>query len=134
MLATAAATVMPATGGDFAGWRRTAGTGGGEGGKFFCELLRAAMRTFGILPVGRADEDFAVALAGFAMEFVDWHEGKLFQQAKNSSAVFCPAGTSEISQPQGGWFDHADFCVPEGRWNPNCEVRRPFRTGFILHD
>ena len=32
------------------------------------------MRTFGVLPVGRADEDFAVALALTAMKFVDWHE------------------------------------------------------------
>jgi len=72
MLATATATVMPAAVGDFAGWRRTA-CAGGEGGKFLGQLLRAAMRTFGIFPVGRADEDFAVALAGFAMEFVDWH-------------------------------------------------------------
>jgi len=75
MVATAAATVMAAGGGDFAGCRRTAGAGGGEGGKFLGQLLRAAMRTFGIFPVGRADEDFAVALAGFAMEFVDRHEG-----------------------------------------------------------
>ena len=32
------------------------------------------MRAFGILPVGRAHQDFAVALALVAVEFVDRHE------------------------------------------------------------
>lgn len=90
MLATAAATVMPAAGGDFAGRCSHAGAGGGEGGKFLRQLLRAAMRTLGVFPVCRTDEDFAVAPAGFTMEFVDWHAGKLFRSVKSSSPVFVP--------------------------------------------
>jgi len=46
------------------------------------------MRTFGILPVGRADEDFTVALAGFAMKFVDWHKGKIIGPAEISRGEF----------------------------------------------
>jgi len=44
-----------------------------EGGEFFVQLAGTAMRTFRPTPVGRADEDFAVAPALFTMEFVDWH-------------------------------------------------------------
>ena len=74
MTAPAAAAMMPAAVAALAGRCRAAGTGGCESGKFLRQLLRAAMRTFGVLPVGRADEDFAVALALTAMKFVDWHE------------------------------------------------------------
>jgi len=71
--ATAAATMMPAAavaGRSFA----AGGAGRGEGGKFLGQLLRAAMRTPGVFPIGRADEDFAVAPALPAMKFVNRHE------------------------------------------------------------
>ena len=42
------------------------------------------MRTFRIFPVRRADENFAVAPALFAMEFVDWHGMKICQRVENS--------------------------------------------------
>ena len=60
-----------------------AGAGGGEHGKFLGQFLRTAMRTFGILPVGRADEDFGVAPAFLTMKFVNRHERKLFRRGKN---------------------------------------------------
>ena len=89
MMATAAATVMPAAVAGFAGRGSTGGTGRSEGGKFLRELLRAAMRAFGIFPVGRADEDLAVAIAGFAMEFVDWHEGNYSVAEKIQARGLC---------------------------------------------
>ena len=61
------------------------------------------MRAFGILPIGRAHEDFAVALALFAMEFVDRHEEKLFQRGKNSRREFFPVRQMvAIPAAQGG--------------------------------
>jgi hypothetical protein len=51
-----------------------AGIGRSERGKFLGQFLRAAMRAFSILPISRTDEDFAVALALCAMEFVNRHE------------------------------------------------------------
>ena len=44
------------------------------------------MRAFGVFPIGRADEDFAVAPALPAMKFVNRHEGKITGAAKSSSA------------------------------------------------
>ena len=105
MLATDAATVMSAAVAGLAG-RCLAGAGGGEGGKFLGQLLRAAMRTFGIFPVGRADEDFAVPLAGFAMKFIDWHEQKLFLCVKKSSPVF---EREEICMKSFVWRKNQDF-------------------------
>ena len=84
MATTASAAAGMSAADFFAGGRIAARVGGGEGRKFLCQLLRAKMRTFGIFPVGRADEDFAVALALFAMEFVDWHEGKIIGPAEIS--------------------------------------------------
>ena len=43
------------------------------------------MRAFRALPVAGADEDFAVALALFAMKLVNRHEGKIFEFAEISS-------------------------------------------------
>ena len=71
--ATAAATMMPAAAA-VAGRSFAAGAGRGEGGKFLGQFLRAAMRTPGVFPIRRADEDFAVAPALPAMKFVNRHE------------------------------------------------------------
>jgi hypothetical protein len=83
-VASAAATMTAA--GAFAGRGISARASRGEGGEFLRQLLRAAMRAFGILPVGGADEDFTVALALPAMEFVDGHKRKVTGGGKNSSA------------------------------------------------
>ena len=45
------------------------------------------MRAFRALPVAGADEDFAVALALFAMKLVNRHEEKITRPAKSSSLV-----------------------------------------------
>ena len=54
-----------------------AGVGGSEGGKFLGQLLRAAVRARGPLPIAGTNEDFAVALAFPAMKFVNRHEGRI---------------------------------------------------------
>ena len=85
MAVAAAATAMPAAavaGRTSAGG---AGAGRGEGGKFLGQFPGAAMRAFRALPVTGADEDFAVALALFAMKLVNRHEGKITGWAKISS-------------------------------------------------
>jgi hypothetical protein len=46
---------------------------GGERGKLLIQLARTAVRTFRSLPVGGADQDFAVAFALPAMKLVNWH-------------------------------------------------------------
>jgi hypothetical protein len=43
------------------------------------------MRTPGPLPIAGADEDFTVAPALLAMEFVNWHEERIIGGAKISS-------------------------------------------------
>lgn len=53
-----------------------AGTGGREGGQFLVQLGGTAERTFRSLPVGGADEDFAVGPAFFTMKFVNRHGAK----------------------------------------------------------
>ena len=45
------------------------------------------MRAFRSLPVGGADEDFAVAFALLAMKFVDRHGATVFRGGKNSSLL-----------------------------------------------
>ena len=60
------------------------GAGCGESGKFLAQFGRATVRTFRSLPVGRPDQDFAVALALLAMKFVDWHAHKLVRGTENS--------------------------------------------------
>ena len=57
-----------------------------EGGKLLGDFRGTAMRTFRPLPVGGADEDFAVVFALFAMKFVNRHGMKLFRRGKISSA------------------------------------------------
>jgi hypothetical protein len=80
---------MPAAPGLF-GDRTFPGTRRGKGGKFLVQLAGTAMRTLRPFPVGGADEDFAVALTLFAMEFVNWHAGKISGPAKNSSRRISP--------------------------------------------
>jgi hypothetical protein len=75
----AAAGMSTATG--FAGWIRGR-TRRGKGGEFLRELLRAAMRAFRTFPVCRADEDFTVLSAFFAMKLVYRHDEILFHYAK----------------------------------------------------
>ena len=45
--------------------------------KLFLEPGRTAMRAFGPFPIAGSDEDFAVALAFFAMKFVNRHDEKM---------------------------------------------------------
>jgi len=71
-----AATAAASAAGFFAG-RNSTRAGRGEGGKFLGQLLRAAMRTPGVFPISRTDEDFAVAPALPAMKFVNRHEGNV---------------------------------------------------------
>ena len=75
-VAAAAATVMTAAAvlgaGRFPGRARS-----GEGGELLGNFLGAAMRTLRPLPVGGADEDFAVVGALVTMKFVNRHGGKI---------------------------------------------------------
>jgi hypothetical protein len=91
-VATAAATVSAAA---FAGRSLASVIGGSERGKFLRQLLRAAMRTFGIFPIRGSGKDFAVALAVFAMEFVNRHGTKLagFDFSFNGQHLSCGHGT-----------------------------------------
>jgi uncharacterized protein YqjF (DUF2071 family) len=66
-----------------------AGADGGKCGEFLGQLLGAAMRAFGVLPVAGADEDFAVALALPAMKLVNRHGWKI-------------AGTGKLFKRRGG--------------------------------
>ena len=70
--ATATAAVMTAAAGGFADGSGRAGRS--EGGKLLRQLLRAAMRAFGIFPIAGADEQFAVLPALLTMKLVYWHE------------------------------------------------------------
>lgn len=75
--ASAAAATMSATPAAHAARRRSAVAGGSKRGKFLGQLLRAAMRAFGIFPLRRPDQQFTVLPAFFAMKFVYWHKKKL---------------------------------------------------------
>jgi hypothetical protein len=72
-VAMPAATTAPAV--PVSGRRRgtITGAGRGESGKFLGQFPGTAMRTGGALPVAGAHKNFAVALALFAMKFVNWH-------------------------------------------------------------
>jgi hypothetical protein len=52
------------------------------------------MRAFGVFPVGRTDEDFAVAFALLAMKFVNRHGAKLADLAFSFKGqhLFCGHG------------------------------------------
>jgi len=91
LVATTSATMSAA---GFFARRSFTGTGRGKRGKFLGQFLRAAVRTLGGLPVHRTDEDFAVALALFAMKFVNRHEGKITGAAK----MFKPGLNHEIHE------------------------------------
>lgn len=75
--ARTAAAAMAAAASRFAGGSSRAG--GGKGGKFLRELLRAAMRAFGILPIAGADEEFAVLPALVTIKLVYRHGRILLQ-------------------------------------------------------
>jgi hypothetical protein len=60
------------------------GVGGGKNGKFFGQLGRTAMRAGCAFPMTGADENFAVAPAFFAMEFVNRHENRIIGATKSS--------------------------------------------------
>jgi len=62
-----AATATPAV--PVPEWRRgtITGAGCGESGKFLGQFLGTAMRTGGALPIAGTNQNFAVALALFAM-------------------------------------------------------------------
>ncbi len=90
------ATATPATAGTHRRVMAATGASGGKDGKFLGQFLRPAVRAGGSLPIAGADEDFAVALAFFAMEFVNRHGGKYygagkFQASSNvGQALTCP--------------------------------------------
>ena len=65
-----------------------AGVGRGEDGKFLGQFHRAAMRANCALPIRRANQDFAVASALFAMEFVNRHGGKIINAIRISRREF----------------------------------------------
>ena len=66
-------------------WSSTAaGVGGSENGKFFSQPDRATMRASRAFPMAGAGENFTVALALLAMEFVNRHEKKVISVAKSS--------------------------------------------------
>ena len=82
--ASTAAAAMAAAPAHFARGRRAGGTRGGKSGEFLRELFRAAMWTFRIFPIGRADQQFAVFPAFFTMELVYRHMKIVFPRAKIS--------------------------------------------------
>jgi hypothetical protein len=61
-----------------------ASIGGGENGKFFGQLGRTAMWAGCAFPMTGTDENLAVALAFFAMKFINRHERKIIGVAKSS--------------------------------------------------
>ena len=69
--------------------RAFASTRGREGRKLLVQFAGTAMRAFRSLPIGGADEDFAVAFALLAMKFVDRHGATVFRGRKNSSLLHC---------------------------------------------
>src|ERR1019366_7600847 len=71
IVAAAAATAMSAAA---LGVARFLAARRREGGKLLGDFRGTAMRAFRPLPVGGADEDFAVVFALFAMKFVNRHE------------------------------------------------------------
>ena len=83
-MAAAAATMSAALARRRAG---LAGVGRSEHGKFLCYFCRSAMRALGAFPVGRADENLAVASALFAMEFVNGHEIRITNRAEISRYI-----------------------------------------------
>jgi len=107
-----------------------ASIGRSEGGKLFVQLGRAAMRTFGILPVGRAHEDFTVALALFAMEFVDWHEEKIICLAEISRSEFF-AVRQVVAVPAAQGFVSGIFKKKFQRWRSDVAIAK-HHIGFAL--
>ena len=89
------ATATPAATGTRRRIIAAAGAGRGKHGKFLGQFFRPAVRADGSLPIAGAHEDFAVALAFFAMEFVNRHEGKITRATKSSSAVWRGETTNE---------------------------------------
>jgi hypothetical protein len=65
-----------------------AGVGRGEDGKFLGQFRRAAMRAGCALPIRRANQDFAVASAFFAMEFVNRHNARIINAIRTSRREF----------------------------------------------
>jgi hypothetical protein len=59
-----------------------------KGGKLLGNFRGTTVRTFAPLPIGGADEDFAVMFALVAMKFVNRHEVTLFRRAEITSAGF----------------------------------------------
>jgi len=73
MPAATAATAPTGAGIATAAGGAVTGAGRGEHGEFLGELGRTAMRAAGTFPIGRTDEDLAVAFAFGTMKFVDRH-------------------------------------------------------------
>ena len=90
MRVTAAAATMSAAAVAFTRRRAAAGVGRSKGGKLLGDFGGAAMRAFRPLPVGRAHQDFAVAVALFAMKFVDRHGLSIKPARKFSSRAGRP--------------------------------------------
>ena len=95
MPVAASATAAPAATGAHRRVMAATGAGGGKDGKLLGQFFRPAVRAGGSLPIAGADEDFAVALAFLAMEFVNRHGEKITRPTKSSSAVWRGETTNE---------------------------------------
>src|ERR1039458_3791521 len=93
VVAAAAATAMSAAA---LGVARFLAARRREGGKLLGDFRGTAMRAFRPLPVGGADEDFAVVFALGAMKFVNRHEGSIRSKVENFLEIF--------AEPQCGHF------------------------------
>lgn len=70
---------------------------GREGGKLLPQLGGTAMRTFHSDPIAGADQDFAVAFAFAAVEFVNWH-GPILTELRRSSSRRCPRAAPDSAR------------------------------------
>ena len=83
------------------GFRSRTTRAGGEHGKFFCQLGRAAVRALGALPLTRTHQHFAILLALLAMKFVNRHECKVAERRRpvERQQRRCPGGALKICPP-----------------------------------
>ena len=89
------AETAPAARTGLAGARRTfvrSATAGSERGQLLRQPGGPAFRTFGPLPIGGTDQDLAVALAFFAMKFVNRHKRRINQLTPDFNIIDGPFG------------------------------------------
>jgi hypothetical protein len=89
------AETAPAARTGLAGARRTfvrSATAGSERGQLLRQPGGPAFRTFGPLPIGGTDQDLAVAVAFFAMKFVNRHKRSINQLTPDFNIIDGPSG------------------------------------------